>query len=101
LGQGSRPSSRAQAHVDDDCQLRHAHATRWAGLGAAYALSSAGAQVTVLETSDSPGGSFVASSPGGRVVEPGIKGVGAQAGKYNCCVHGVFCHWETVQGVCW
>ncbi|KAF8062940.1 hypothetical protein HT031_003779 [Scenedesmus sp. PABB004] len=47
----------------------------WAGFGAALALAKAGASVTLLDASESPGGlSSAATTPAGRVVEPGIKG---------------------------
>ncbi|GBF89848.1 amine oxidase [Raphidocelis subcapitata] len=47
----------------------------WGGFGAALAAAKAGAEVTLLDASDSPGGlSSAFVSQGGRVVEPGIKG---------------------------
>lgn len=47
----------------------------WAGFGAAYALSQAGADVTVLDAAEQPGGLASSwKSQGGKTVEPGIKG---------------------------
>jgi hypothetical protein len=47
----------------------------WGGFGAALAAAKAGADVTLLDAADSPGGlSSAFVSQGGRVVEPGIKG---------------------------
>uniref|UniRef100_A0A383VMW8 Amine oxidase domain-containing protein n=1 Tax=Tetradesmus obliquus TaxID=3088 RepID=A0A383VMW8_TETOB len=47
----------------------------WAGFGAALALAKAGAQVTLLDASATPGGlSSAFQTPGGQLVEPGIKG---------------------------
>lgn len=47
----------------------------WAGFGAAYALLSAGVNVTILDASKTPGGlSSGWRTPGGRSVEAGIKG---------------------------
>eukprot|EP00775_Hariotina_reticulata_P005159 gene5159-5397_t len=46
-----------------------------AGFGAALALAKAGAQVTLLDAADNPGGlSSAFRSAQGQVVEPGIKG---------------------------
>ena len=45
------------------------------GLGAAWSLSKAGADVLLLDAAPQPGGlSAVIKTPKGRVVEPGIKG---------------------------
>lgn len=47
----------------------------WAGFAAALALAKAGADVTVLDASENPGGlSSAFTTPGGQLVEPGIKG---------------------------
>lgn len=47
----------------------------WAGFAAALALAKAGAEVTVLDASENPGGlSSAFTTPGGQLVEPGIKG---------------------------
>ncbi|KAI8467660.1 MAG: hypothetical protein J3K34DRAFT_523548 [Monoraphidium minutum] len=47
----------------------------WGGFGAALALAKAGAEVTLLDAAETPGGlSSAFVTPGGRVVEPGIKG---------------------------
>eukprot|EP00879_Flechtneria_rotunda_P033293 GHRR01036859.1.p1 GENE.GHRR01036859.1~~GHRR01036859.1.p1 ORF type:complete len:186 (+),score=71.82 GHRR01036859.1:198-755(+) len=47
----------------------------WAGFGASLALAKAGAQVTLLDAAENPGGlSSAFRTPGGQLVEPGIKG---------------------------
>lgn len=47
----------------------------WAGYAAALALAKAGAEVTLLDASENPGGlSSAFTTPGGQMVEPGIKG---------------------------
>lgn len=47
----------------------------WAGFGAAYAALQSGADVTVLDAAEQPGGlSSAWRTPGGQAVEPGIKG---------------------------
>lgn len=47
----------------------------FAGLGAAWSLSKAGADVTLLDAAAQPGGlSAVMKTPQGRLFEPGIKG---------------------------
>lgn len=47
----------------------------FAGLGAAWSLSGAGAEVLLLDGAPQPGGlSAAIKTPQGRVVEPGIKG---------------------------
>jgi NADPH-dependent 2,4-dienoyl-CoA reductase/sulfur reductase-like enzyme len=47
----------------------------WAGFGAAYSMLKAGMDVVVLDASERPGGlSTAKKTPGGRTIEPGIKG---------------------------
>jgi phytoene dehydrogenase-like protein len=54
----------------------------WAGFAAALALAKAGAEVTLLDASENPGGlSSAFTTPGGQMVEPGIKGFWYQV----CC----------------
>lgn len=55
----------------------------WAGFGAALALAKSGAEVTLLDASENPGGlSSSFTTPGGQMVEPGIKGFW-----YQVCVY--------------
>jgi hypothetical protein len=56
----------------------------WAGFGAALALAKAGAEVTLLDASENPGGlSSARTTAGGHVVEPGIKGFWYQVGVFR------------------
>lgn len=54
----------------------------WAGFAAALALAKAGADVTILDAAENPGGlSSAFTTPGGQLVEPGIKGFWYQVGR--------------------
>lgn len=65
----------------------------WAGFAAALALAKAGAEVTLLDASETPGGlSSAFTTPGGQMVEPGMKGFWYQVGggtQQGACQAGV------------
>jgi protoporphyrinogen oxidase len=63
-----------------------------AGFGSALALAKAGAEVTLLDAAESPGGlSSTFKSAKGQVVEPGVKGFWYQVRLSSCLTQANVC----------